>query len=76
MPVGESRRAFLSGPRGLGRVIARPGGRVPQTLKLARDMGMGMVVVTHNLSLAARADRTLVLADGRVVETDVGEGVY
>jgi len=44
--------------------------------ELARDMGMGMVVVTHNLSLAARADRTLVLADGRVVETDVGEGVY
>lgn len=44
--------------------------------ELARDMGMGMVVVTHNLSLAARADRTLLLADGRVVETDVGEGVY
>jgi lipoprotein-releasing system ATP-binding protein len=44
--------------------------------ELARDLGMGMVVVTHNQSLAARADRVLLLADGRVVQTDVGEGVY
>jgi lipoprotein-releasing system ATP-binding protein len=42
--------------------------------ELARDLGMGMVVVTHNQSLAARADRVLLLADGRVVETSVGEG--
>ena len=44
--------------------------------ELARDLGMGMVVVTHNQSLAARADRVLLLADGRVAETDVSEGVY
>ena len=42
--------------------------------ELARDLGMGMVVVTHNQSLAARADRVLLLADGRVVETSVGAG--
>ena len=42
--------------------------------ELARDLGMGMVVVTHNQSLAARADRVLLLAGGRVVETQVGEG--
>lgn len=44
--------------------------------ELARDLGMGMVVVTHNHSLADRADRALLLAQGRLTETDVGEGVY
>lgn len=44
--------------------------------ELARDMGMGMVVVTHNHSLADRADRALLLAQGRLMQTDVGEGVY
>jgi lipoprotein-releasing system ATP-binding protein len=43
--------------------------------ELARDMELGLVVVTHNRSLAARADRTLLLEDGRLVETDVNEGV-
>ncbi len=38
--------------------------------ELARDMEIGMVVVTHNRSLAARADRTLLLEDGRLVETE------
>ena len=32
-----------------------------------------MVVVTHNRSLAARADRALLLEDGRLRETDVRE---
>jgi lipoprotein-releasing system ATP-binding protein len=39
--------------------------------ELARDLEIGMVVVTHNLSLAARADRTLLLEDGRLVDHDV-----
>jgi predicted ABC-type transport system involved in lysophospholipase L1 biosynthesis ATPase subunit len=43
--------------------------------ELARDLGMGMVVVTHNASLAARADRVLHLGDGRVVQTEGPEGV-
>jgi lipoprotein-releasing system ATP-binding protein len=39
--------------------------------ELARDLEIGMVVVTHNRSLASRADRTLLLEDGRLAETDV-----
>jgi lipoprotein-releasing system ATP-binding protein len=42
---------------------------------LARDLELGMVVVTHNRSLAQRADRSLLLEDGRLVDTDVGEAV-
>ncbi len=43
--------------------------------QLARDLEIGMVVVTHNRSLAARADRVMLLEDGRLSQTDVGEGV-
>jgi lipoprotein-releasing system ATP-binding protein len=39
--------------------------------QLARDLEIGMVVVTHNRSLAARADRTLLLEEGLLAETDV-----
>jgi lipoprotein-releasing system ATP-binding protein len=42
---------------------------------LARDLEIGMVVVTHNRSLAARADRVLLMEDGRLRDTDVREGV-
>ena len=43
---------------------------------LARDMEVGMAVVTHNRSLAARADRVLTMDDGRLLEaTDVQETV-
>jgi lipoprotein-releasing system ATP-binding protein len=35
---------------------------------LARDLALGMVVVTHNRSLAQRADRALLLEDGRLVD--------
>ena len=43
---------------------------------LARDMEVGMVVVTHNRSLAGRADRVLMMDDGRLLEqTDVPETV-
>jgi lipoprotein-releasing system ATP-binding protein len=41
--------------------------------QLARDLEIGMVVVTHNRSLAARADRALMLEDGRLFDTDVRE---
>ena len=43
--------------------------------ELARDLELGMVVVTHNRSLAGRADRVLLLEDGRLVDTDVREAV-
>jgi lipoprotein-releasing system ATP-binding protein len=39
--------------------------------ELARDLEIGMVVVTHNRSLAARADRALLLEAGMLAETDV-----
>jgi lipoprotein-releasing system ATP-binding protein len=39
--------------------------------ELARDLEIGLVVVTHNRSLAARADRALLLEDGILAETDV-----
>lgn len=38
---------------------------------LARDLEIGMVVVTHNRSLAGRADRALLLEDGVLMGTDV-----
>lgn len=43
--------------------------------QLARDLETSMVVVTHNRSLAARADRVLLLEDGRLRDTDVRQGV-
>ncbi|MGZ8456453.1 MAG: ABC transporter ATP-binding protein [Gemmatirosa sp.] len=43
--------------------------------ELARDMELGMVVVTHNRSLAQRADRALLLEDGRLVDADMREAV-
>jgi lipoprotein-releasing system ATP-binding protein len=42
---------------------------------LARDFEIAMVVVTHNRSLASRADRVLLLEDGRLSDTDVREVV-
>lgn len=44
--------------------------------ELARDLGMGMVVVTHNHSLADRADRTLLLSQGQLTATDVRGGMF
>jgi lipoprotein-releasing system ATP-binding protein len=42
-----------------------------QLLRLVRQSGVGAVIATHNLDLAARMDRTLRLMDGRLVEEDV-----
>ncbi len=38
--------------------------------ELARDLSLGLVVVTHNQSLAARADRALLLEGGKLTVTD------
>ena len=35
--------------------------------KAVREDGVALVLTTHNLALAARCDRTLTLADGRIV---------
>jgi lipoprotein-releasing system ATP-binding protein len=37
-----------------------------ELVRVVRDLGMAMVVVTHNRSLASRADRVLLLEDGRL----------
>ncbi len=39
--------------------------------ELAGDLALGLVVVTHNQSLAARADRALLLEGGRLAVSDV-----
>ncbi len=44
-----------------------------QFAQLVRDLEIAMIVVTHNRSLAARADRALLLEDGRLRDTDVRE---
>jgi lipoprotein-releasing system ATP-binding protein len=41
---------------------------------LARDLGLALVVVTHNRSLAARAGRVLLLEDGRLSDNSGNEG--
>ena len=43
--------------------------------RLARDLELALVVVTHNAALAARADRVLLLEDGVLAETTIGGGV-
>jgi lipoprotein-releasing system ATP-binding protein len=43
--------------------------------ELARDLEIAMVIATHNRSLAARADRVIMLEDGRFSDTDVREVV-
>ena len=43
--------------------------------ELARELELGMVVVTHNRSLAARADRVLQLEDGRLTHVALPEVV-
>ncbi|MDA1081361.1 MAG: ABC transporter ATP-binding protein [Gemmatimonadetes bacterium] len=43
-------------------------------VRVVREVGVAAVVVTHNRSLAARADRILLLADGRLADTTGKEG--
>jgi lipoprotein-releasing system ATP-binding protein len=43
--------------------------------QVSRDLEIAMVIATHNRSLAARADRTMVIEDGRLTETSIGEAV-
>ena len=55
-----------------GNLDHRNGERLHEVFsQVARDLEIGLVVVTHNRSLAARADRALLLEDGRLVDTDV-----
>jgi lipoprotein-releasing system ATP-binding protein len=42
--------------------------------ELTREFALGLVVVTHNRSLAARAARVLLLEDGHLSDTSGNEG--
>jgi lipoprotein-releasing system ATP-binding protein len=44
-------------------------------VELSRDLETAMVIATHNRALAARADRTLLLEDGRLTDIGVREAV-
>ncbi len=67
-------RAFANKPRILfadeptGNLDSATGETIVQLmLELNRDFGTTIVLVTHDLALAARARRTIRLADGRIV---------
>ncbi len=68
-------RAFMMGPAILladeptGNLDSSNGSHVLELLlKLNRDRGTTLVLVTHDLELASHAERRIVLKDGRIVE--------
>ena len=63
------RPALLFADEPTGNLDARNGAMVAGLLfDLAREAGSALVLVTHDESLAARADRTLRMSDGRFTE--------
>ena len=75
-------RAFVNRPRILfadeptGNLDAGTGGRIVELLEeLNRESGATVVIVTHDLALAARAGRQIRLADGAVVHDSDDEAV-
>lgn len=70
-------RAFVAGPRLLladeptGNLDGRTGEAIVELLfGLARDHGTTLLLITHDTALAARCDRVIHIADGRIVAQD------
>jgi lipoprotein-releasing system ATP-binding protein len=84
---GEQQRAAVARALALDPVILladEPSGNLDHAnserlhdlfAELSRDLETAMVVVTHNRSLAARADRVLLLEDGHLVDPAMREVV-
>jgi putative ABC transport system ATP-binding protein len=75
-------RAFVNRPRVLfadeptGNLDTATGARIVELLEaLNREDGTTVVLVTHDLALAARAGRVIRLADGRVVSDTPGSAL-
>jgi putative ABC transport system ATP-binding protein len=69
-------RAFINEPKILfadeptGNLDGNNGGTIEELLfNLNHELGTTLVLVTHDLRLAAKCDRILSLRDGRIVET-------
>jgi putative ABC transport system ATP-binding protein len=61
------RPALLLADEPTGNLDSRSGGVVLDLLDRLNDAGLTVLVVTHDPRVAGRADRTLILSDGRIV---------
>lgn len=67
-------RALMNDPRLLladeptGNLDARTGGEILDLLAARHRAGLTMVMVTHDVSIASRADRVVRLVDGRITD--------
>jgi len=62
------RPALLLADEPTGNLDSKSGRMVLELLfKLQKDQGSTLILVTHDLALAARADRVVTLSDGRIV---------
>jgi putative ABC transport system ATP-binding protein len=64
-----NRPKFLLADEPTGNLDSRTGKQILQVLKTAsRDIGQTVVMVTHDATLAAAADRVLHLQDGKLTK--------
>jgi len=72
-------RALVSSPRLIladeptGNLDSESGAMVMQLLRrINRETGVSILMVTHDERLARTCDRTVVMQDGRIVQTGAG----